>query len=99
MDTSGIPWPIVGPIATLVGILIGIGVGWGSMKAMVSALKLEVVNFKNLAQEVSTKVVTLEANAVHAARTLENLSQRVNELEVDVSAIKAKAHQIRTRRK
>lgn len=96
MDT-GIPWSIVGPIATLIGALIGIGVGWGSMKSIVASLKAEVVNFKEIAQAITTKVATLEANTTHAHKTIETLAVRVMNLEIDMSALKAKSPRNRAR--
>lgn len=90
MEPAGIPWSVVGPIATLVGALLGIGVGWGAMKSIVASLKLEVINIKVIATEMKEEVVTLKADGVHIARSIGDLSNRVNELEKDVSALKAK---------
>jgi hypothetical protein len=96
MDT-GVPWSIIGPLATLVGALIGIGVGWGSMKSIVASLKVEVVNFREIASQITQKVTTLETHNAHSQRSIEDLTRRVGELEIDVSALKAASPRSRRR--
>lgn len=102
--SSSIDWGVVGPIATLVGALLGIGVGWGSMKLMVASLKVEVGEFKAMATEMKTKVTTLEVNEQNNTKTIETLvervnaqDQRVNGLERDVAVLKAKQPRSRAR--
>lgn len=96
MIDAGIPWSVIGPIATLVGALIGIGVGWGAMRSMVASLKTEVINFKEIAEEIRGKVVALETHNGHNQSTIHELVRRVGDLEIDVSALKVKLP--RTRR-
>lgn len=91
MDSSGVPWSVIGPLATLIGAVIGIGVGWGSMKSIVASLKVEVVAFKTIAESVTAKVIALETNETHSRKSIDNLTSRVGDLEVEVAALKAKS--------
>lgn len=87
---EAIPWSALSVIVTLLGALIGIAIGWGAMRSVVNSLKNEVMAFKAIATEVKEEVATLKADGKHAAKSIESLTERVNELEKDVSALKAK---------
>jgi archaellum component FlaC len=90
MQSGGIPWAIIGPLATLIGALIGIGVGWGSMKSIVTSLKAELVDFKSIASEMKDEVTSLKVNSTHSSKAIEDLQDRMRELERDVATLKAK---------
>lgn len=90
MQTAGVPWHVIGPLATLIGALIGIGVGWGSMKSIVTSLKAELVDFKSIAAEMKDEVTSLKVNGTHASKAIEDLEDRMRELERDVATLKAK---------
>lgn len=91
MQPAGVPWAIIGPLATLIGALIGIGVGWGSMKSIVTSLKAELVDFKGIASDMKDEVTALKVNGSHTSRAIDDLQDRVNELEKDVAGLKAKS--------
>jgi hypothetical protein len=78
-------WPVIGTVATVVGLLIGIGVGWGTMRSLVASLKGEVAKL----QGVVTQVTTHDADLQHLKPIVADLVVRMVRNEVDIATLKA----------
>ena len=80
----------IGAIATVVGLIIGIGIGWGSIRIMVSSLKKDVEEISAMLAKIQQSVTTLESNEEYTKASISDLSRRMNTAEVEIAGLKAR---------
>ena len=71
------------PLLSMVGVLVGIGIGYGMLRGAVKSLQVEVAKLANL------------ANAVHGLEVAHgHTSAQVATISVRVDALSQKAHEL-----
>lgn len=81
-------WAIIGPVMTIIGAVIGAGVGWGAMRTAVADLKIEVSKLSAL----SSAVVGLELQTAHMAGDIAALQGQMHQVQLDVARLQERSH-------